>query len=296
MKPYLLDCLQCDHCNGRIFLDEPGQRLACKVCDRIIPIHQVGTNGRQIPLYSQPPTGMQPSEKIERGPEIGTPWRQANWRFLQTQVEQLSSGSLILDVGAGRGDFTAALQNHRSVALEVYPYPEIDVVCDLTQTNPFHPASFDAILLLNVLEHIYDTHAMLSTLSSLLKPGGCLIMAIPFMVKIHQAPVDFVRYTHFALHHIGEQHGLQIDLIEGYYDPVFFLGEGIGNLKNSVLPELSGAQRRLANLQLRGIQLLANALQRKLESIGYRSGKTIDPAKIKSLAPTGYHVIYRRRK
>ncbi len=202
---------------------------------------------------------------------------------------------MILDVGSGRGDFTAALQKHRSIALEVYPYPEVDVVCDLTQTNPFRANCFDAILLLNVLEHVYDTHALLGTLASLLKPGGCLIMAIPFMVKIHQAPVDYVRYTHFALQRLGEQHGLQVDLLEGYYDPVFFLGEGIGNLKNAVLPEMQVAQRRLANLRLRGIQFLANGLQRSLDSIGYNPGKTIDPSGIKSLTPTGYHVIYRKR-
>ena len=136
---------------------------------------------------------------------------------------------------------------------------------------------------------------MLGTLAGLLKPGGCLIVAIPFMVKIHQAPVDFGRYTHFALRRLGEQHGLQIDLLEGYYDPVFFLGEGIGNLRNAVLPELPSAQRRLANLRLRGIQFLAIGLQRSLESIGYNPGKTTDPAGIKSLAPTGYHIVYRKR-
>lgn len=245
-------------------------------------------------MFSQPPAEMAPSEKIARGPEIGTPWRQANWRFLQQQVDQLSPNSLILDVGAGRGDFASALEKHRTVALEVYPYPEVDIVCDLTEINPFRPDSFDAILLLNVLEHVYDTHILLETLAGLLKPGGCLIVAIPFMVKLHQVPVDFVRFTHFALQRLGEEHGLQVEALEGYYDPVFFLGEGIGNLKNAVLPELPATQRRLASLRLRTIQILANQLQHGLESIGYNPGKILEPDKIKSLAPTGYHVVYKK--
>jgi hypothetical protein len=53
-------------------------------------------------------------------------------------------------------------------------------------------------------------------------------------------------------------------------------------------------QRRLANLRLRSIQLLVGGLQRSLGSIGYNPGKTADPTGVKSLAPTGYHVIYRR--
>ena len=221
---------------------------------------------------------------------MGTPWRQANWRFLQQHVDLLPADALILDVGAGRGDFAAALQKHRSVALEVYPYPEVDLVCDLTRANPFRPASFDAILLLNVLEHVYDTHALLGTLSDLLKPGGVLLIAIPFMVKLHQTPVDFVRYTHFALQRLGEDHNLQIDLIEGYYDPVFFLGEGLGNLRNAALPELKGARRWTARLVISFAQYLANVLQRILGP-----GKAINPGLTKSMAPTGYQIVYRKK-
>ncbi len=39
-----------------------------------------------IPIFTPPPDDIVPSEKIARSPDIGTPWRQANWRFLQAQV------------------------------------------------------------------------------------------------------------------------------------------------------------------------------------------------------------------
>ena len=284
MKPELLQVLQCPDCTGEFDLQESSRQLVCKACGKIAPL----ING--IPMFSEPPDEMAPSEKIARGPGMGTPWRQANWRFLQQQVDRLPANALILDVGAGRGDFAAALQKHRSLALEVVPYPEVDLVCDLTRANPFHPASFEAILLLNVLEHVYDTHALLETLSGLLKPGGVLIMAIPFMVKLHQTPVDFVRYTHFSLQQLGEDHDLQIDLLEGYYDPMFFLGEGLGNLRNATLPELKSPQRQAARFALGGIQLLANTIQRILGP-----GKALDPGQTRSMAPTGYQIVYRKK-
>ena len=152
------------------------------------------------------------------------------------------------------------LNGRRSLALEIYPYPEVDVVCDLTQVNPFRPGSFDAALLMNVLEHVYDTHNLLASLCQLLKPGGVLLVAVPFMVKMHQVPVDFVRYTHFALERLGAEHGLSVERLEGYYDPVFFLGEGLGNLKNAVLPALPASRRYPARLLLGGIQALASLL------------------------------------
>jgi len=289
MKPYLLGLLRCDRCSGALIMDGSRSSLVCQVCGHKITLHPVEGAGHLIPLFTQPPPEMLPSEKMERGPGLGTPWRQANWRFVQVQADRMPQGSLILDVGAGRGDFAAAMQYHRPVALEVYPYPEVDVVCDLTQVNPFQADSFDAIFLLNVLEHVYDTHALLATLAGLLKPGGRLVMAIPFMVKIHQAPIDFVRYTHFALQRLGENHNLRVKTLEGYYDPVFFLGEGIGNLRWTVIPTLHGIKRYLARAVLLGMRTLTRVLGATVPT-----GNTHPPAQARSMAPTGYHVVYEK--
>jgi hypothetical protein len=142
---------------------------------------------------------------------------------------------------------------------------------------------------MNVIEHVFETKALLAEVSKILKTDGVVVAAIPFMVKIHQAPVDFVRYTHFALGRLGEEHGLQLEFIEGYYDPLFFLEEGLGNLRNAILPTLKGAPRQVARTLLSGIQVMANWLQPTLGP-----GKTIPPTKTLSMAPTGYHVVYKK--
>jgi SAM-dependent methyltransferase len=262
--------------------------LVCTGCKQVIPAQRTET-GRTIPLFTPPPTGLVPSDKQPRGPGIGTPWRQANWRFLEQQVKALEPAALILDVGAGRGDFATLFAERNCLALDIYPYPEVDLVCDLTQVMPFKPASFDAIALMNVIEHVYDTHSLFGALSKLLKPDGRIFVAIPFMVKIHQAPVDFVRFTHFALRKLGQQHGMDIELLEGYYDPVFFMEEGIGNLRWSTLPSLSGSKRYLARGLVTGLQVLASSLGGVLGK-----GKTMPPENARGWAPTGYHVVYRK--
>lgn len=293
----LLEVLCCPACGGELsypeaHLNTPPE-IKCRAGNHTYSTHQGIPSGRVLPIFTTPPEGMAPSEKLRRSPEVGTPWRQANWRFLDAQLKRLETQEtgepLILDVGAGRGDFAAALQNHKSLALDVYPYPEVDVVCDLTQANPFRPNSFEAVLLLNVMEHVYDTHRLLTALTCLLKPGGLLIAAIPFLVKIHQAPIDYVRYTHFALQELGKEHALDIDYLEGYYDPIFFLGEGIGNLRNAVLPALSGSRRYLARAVLASIQALSSRLQRITGP-----GRSQPPSAARSLAPTGYHIVYRK--
>lgn len=281
MKDILRTVVICHQCGGALL--QKDSALVCESCGQSVALQD------QIPIFTQPPGNIQPSEKIERGPHKGTPWRQANWRFLQQQVSKLPAEALILDVGAGRGDFAALFQDRLYLALDVYPYPEVDLVCDLTRMMPLRPESFDAIVLMNVLEHVYNTYAFLAALAALLKPAGVLIMAIPFMVKIHQAPVDFVRYTHFSLQRLGEEHGLVAESLEGYYDPISFLGEGIGNLKWSVLPTIRGGKHYLARGLLAGVQGLSAVLSALLGQ-----GQTQAPAGMRSMAPTGYHILYRR--
>jgi len=278
----LLDVLVCERCGGT--LAAKNASLVCRDCADSHPLQ----NG--IPLFTPVPEGLQPSKKLPRGPQIGTPWRQANWRFLETQIKRLPSEALILDVGAGRGDFAAIFQGRQYLGLDVYPYPEVDIVCDLTQANPLRPESFDAIVLMNVLEHVYDTHKLLAALAAALKPGGALIIAIPFMVKMHQVPVDYVRYTQFALQKLGADHGLAVELLDGYYDPVFFLQEGIGNLKWGVLPGMRGLRHYSGRMVLAAIQILAHALESLLGT-----GQAAPPASMRSLAPTGYQLVYRKK-
>ena len=130
---------------------------------------------------------------------------------------------------------------------------------------------------------------MLTTLERLLKPGGVLIVAIPFLVKIHQAPVDFVRYTHYALTRLADEHGLELEKLEGFYDPLSVLGEGLGNLKHSVLPGLPGGKHYLARIELAGLEWLSGLLGATLGK-----GQVSQPEKARSQAPTGYHIVYRK--
>ena len=282
MDKKLLTLIHCDLCGHELALEDAA--LGCANCGRCVPLQD------SIPIFTPPPPGLQLSERIVRGPEVGTPWRRANWRFLAEQVAALDSEAVILDVGAGRGDFADLFQGRAYLALEVYPYPEVDIVCDLTHSNPFRATSLDTILLMNVLEHVYDTHALLASLAEMLKPDGVILIAIPFLVKMHQEPVDFVRYTHHALERMGADHGLALELLEGFYDPISLLGEGAGNLKHAVLPGLRGFRHYAGRLLLLGMEALSAAMR---QVVG--AGQVRRPQEARSHAPTGYHVVYRKK-
>lgn len=56
--------------------------------------------------------------------------------------------------------------------------PEVDIALDLTATG-LPDASFDAVMLNHVLEHIPDDRAALAELFRILRPGGLAVITVP---------------------------------------------------------------------------------------------------------------------
>ncbi|MCZ2127870.1 MAG: class I SAM-dependent methyltransferase [Anaerolineales bacterium] len=275
------ELIVCPTCKGDFVKEET--RWRCPRDGYEVPLYE----GK--PVFTEMPQTAHVYEKIERGPDAGTPWRQANWKFLQEQISGLDKEALILDVGAGHGDFAAIFRGRNYLAVDIVPYPEVDLACDLAVCVPFKENTFDALALMNVLEHVYHFHELLDALHSLLKPGGSLIIAVPFMIKVHQAPFDFQRYTHYSLEEMARQHGFEVALLEGYYDPIFFLGEATRNLRFWVLPKLP----RLARWAGRGILILIEGLVNLLKPL-IGKGCVQTPAAAKNPAAIGYQLVLKK--
>lgn len=78
---------------------------------------------------------------------------------------------------------------------------------------PFASGAFDTVLLLDVLEHLEKDTTCLNEIQRVLKPGGVLILQVPFLYPIHDAPRDFRRLTEYGLQLLAENCGLKIENI-----------------------------------------------------------------------------------
>ena len=107
----------------------------------------------------------------------------------------------ILDVGCGTGAFLHTMkqagwevtglepdENAAKKAKELYGIEPMkaDEIYNLS------PATFDAITMWHVLEHVHDLHGYMKKLKSLLKPGGKLFIAVP-----NYTSYDAAKYKQF---------------------------------------------------------------------------------------------------
>ena len=89
-----------------------------------------------------------------------------------------------------------------------------DVLCDVNRPLPFVDRSFDIVVLSDVLEHVAEPAELISEIARVLTTGGDLLMSVPFLYWIHEAPHDYFRYTEFALRRLLERAGLRVISVE----------------------------------------------------------------------------------
>jgi len=84
---------------------------------------------------------------------------------------------------------------------------------------PFEDASFDSVFSSEVFEHLFLLPQNLNEIDRVLKPGGKLLLTVPFAWEEHEVPVDYARYTRFALADLLTQKGFEIIAVEksGHY-------------------------------------------------------------------------------
>ena len=72
---------------------------------------------------------------------------------------------------------------------------------------PFSDQSYDIVLCSQVLEHSFNPEQLLAEMYRVLRPGGFVVLSIPFLWPEHEMPFDSQRYTSPGLKSILEKVG-----------------------------------------------------------------------------------------
>lgn len=82
-----------------------------------------------------------------------------------------------------------------------------DIIADLNEPLPIESNVADCVVSLSVMEHLREPQLFLKEAHRILKPEGAMVLQVPFMWWVHEAPHDYFRYTRFGLHYLFERAG-----------------------------------------------------------------------------------------
>jgi len=121
----------------------------------------------------------------------------------------------VLDVGCGRKPYQHLTRATRYVGVDIdTPATRALAAADFYydgRTLPFADASFDAVLCSQVLEHVFTPEKFLREIHRVLRPGGVLLLATPFVWDEHEQPQDFGRYSSFGLKDLMQRSGFTVE-------------------------------------------------------------------------------------
>ena len=176
-----------------------------------------------------------------------------NNKNIQKFITEEVGGTIVLDIGcATKWPVKLLPSSYYYIGLdflysaENWYKTQPDVYGD-AQKLPIASNSIDSVLLLDVLEHLQSPTRALNEIFRILKTNGTLILQVPFLYPIHDAPCDYGRWSKFGLKELASHHGFVIEK-ESFSGNLLESSAVISNIAmtKTVLNWLS--QKRIASL------------------------------------------------
>jgi SAM-dependent methyltransferase len=133
------------------------------------------------------------------------PWltEKISRKQLNQKISRFASELKTLEVGSfGQASYTKYFPNR--IGVDVKPGKGTDIVASVYEL-PFGDAEFDVVLRCSVLEHLEDPRKAIAEMMRVLKPKGRIIVSVPFLFPLHDAPGDYWRFTKYGLRSLFSQ-------------------------------------------------------------------------------------------
>lgn len=126
-----------------------------------------------------------------------TPWR----KLLYKELKDITLIGKVIDLGGSKkSGYHELIKGQHNIDVanidDEYGY---DIKLDLEEKFRVPDSKYNAVLAINVLEHIYDYKNFLSESHRILASGGLIVIGVPFLIQVHPCPNDYWRYSNETL-------------------------------------------------------------------------------------------------
>jgi len=142
------------------------------------------------------------------------------YRINRRRAEAWSYRGRVVDLGCGKAPYKEIILRTADEYIGVdwkngmHDHGNVDIFADLSRRLPFADTWADTVVSFQVLEHLPEPGVFLSECYRILQPGGTLLMTVPIMWHVHEAPYDYFRYTRHGLQYLLEKSGFSKITIE----------------------------------------------------------------------------------
>src|SRR5271166_5410836 len=152
----------------------------------------------------------------------------ADLAYVRRLIEDNIVSGPVLEVGAGYGGFTSRsiieAAGLRYYGTDMAHGEGVDYKADFERPEDmavFQPiAPLGSVLILNVLEHVFDPIKILDNAAALVRPGGSMVVLTPAVWPLHNFPMDAWRILPNFYEEYAKRRGLK--LLERYFDYIGF--------------------------------------------------------------------------
>ena len=127
------------------------------------------------------------------------------------ELAKLTLNGQVLDLGGSKISKYHSLfkGEHKILVGNIDENYGMDFYLDVEKKFEITNNSFEAVLAINLLEHVYNYQNVLWESYRILKNNGLLIVVVPYLLNIHNCPSDYFRYTRAGLQNILREAGFK---------------------------------------------------------------------------------------
>lgn len=145
------------------------------------------------------------SRKISKARKESNKWIRTHACSISGNVISIGSGT---DEDGERGHYRDYFKNCSSYTTsDSNRIFRCDCLLDVRSMSGVQDGSFDCVFCSGVLEHVDDFIKGLGEITRILRPGGVLLLGLPFRQALHLAPNDYWRFTEHGIRHLMEKCG-----------------------------------------------------------------------------------------
>lgn len=131
--------------------------------------------------------------------------RYATYKLIKKDISFLKFENLdVLEISAGE----YWKENYKFKSFDQMDFPEHDIC-----KNVYGEKKYDLIIADNVWEHLRYPYRATKNVFNMLKDNGYFLVITPFLVRVHEVPIDCTRWTEDGLKYFLNENGFTLDNI-----------------------------------------------------------------------------------